>query len=50
MLFELVEYRQGFENYFKKPVDIKTLAKFANGASQKIERLKKWFRKQLRIS
>lgn len=41
-LFELVDCREaGFEDYFKKPVDIKILVKVANDAFEKIERWKK---------
>lgn len=41
-LFELVDCREaGFEDYFKKPVDIKTLVKAANDAFEKIERWKR---------
>ncbi len=41
-LFELVDCREaGFEDYFKKPADIKTLVKVANDAFEKIERWKK---------
>ena len=42
-LFELVDCREaGFEDYFKKPADIKTLVKVANDA---FERLERWKRK-----
>ena len=41
-LFELVDCREaGFEDYFKKPADIKVLVKVANDAFEKIERWKK---------
>ncbi len=41
-LFELVDCREaGFEDYFKKPADIKILVKVANDAFEKIERWKK---------
>jgi DNA-binding response OmpR family regulator len=41
-LFELVDCREaGFEDYFKKPADIKALVKVANEAFEKIERWKK---------
>ena len=41
-LFELVGCREaGFEDYFKKPADIKTLVKVANDAFEKIERWKR---------
>jgi len=41
-LFELVDCREaGFEDYFKKPADIKTLVKVANDAFEKIERWKR---------
>ena len=40
-LFELADCREaGFEDYFKKPMDIKTLVKVANAAFEKIERWK----------
>ena len=46
LLFNVVEYRQtGFEKYFKKPADIKTLVKFPNDAFEKIEYLKKMIQK-----
>jgi len=42
-LFELADCREaGFEDYFKKPADIKTLVKVANDA---FERLERWKRK-----
>ena len=41
-LFELVDCKEaGFEDYFKKPADIKTLVKVANDAFEKIERWKR---------
>jgi len=41
-LFELADCREaGFEDYFKKPADIKTLVKVANDAFEKIERWKR---------
>lgn len=41
-LFELADCREaGFEDYFKKPVDMKLLVKVANDAFEKIERWKK---------
>ncbi len=41
-LFELAECREaGFDDYFKKPVDIKTLVKAAGEAFERIERWKK---------
>ena len=41
-LFELVDCREaGFDDYFKKPVDMKTLVKSANDAFERIERWKK---------
>ncbi len=41
-LFELAECREaGFEDYFKKPINLKTLIKTADGAFEKLERWKK---------
>ena len=41
-LFELTDCREvGFEDYFKKPVDLKTLVKAADDAFMKLERWKK---------
>lgn len=41
-LFELAECREaGFDDYFKKPVDIKTLVRAAGDAFERIERWKK---------
>lgn len=41
-LFELVDCREaGFEDYFKKPADIKTLVKVANDAFERLDRWKK---------
>lgn len=41
-LFELADCREaGFEDYFKKPVNLKTLIKTADGAFEKLERWKK---------
>ena len=40
-LFELAECREaGFEDYFKKPVNIKTLIKTADDSFEKVERWK----------
>ncbi len=40
-LFELANCRAaGFEDYFKKPADIKTLVKVANDAFERLERWK----------
>lgn len=41
-IFELAECREaGFDDYFKKPVNIKILTKIADDAFHKIERWKK---------
>jgi DNA-binding response OmpR family regulator len=41
-LFELVDCREaGFDDYFKKPVDMKILIKAANDAFERIDRWKK---------
>jgi DNA-binding response OmpR family regulator len=41
-LFELVDCREaGFDDYFKKPVDMKSLVKAANDAFERIDRWKK---------
>lgn len=41
-LFELVNCREaGFDDYFKKPVDMKTLVKTAGDAFERIERWRK---------
>ncbi len=41
-LFELADCREaGFEDYYKKPVNIKTLVKMAADSFEKIERWKK---------
>jgi len=41
-LFELAECREaGFEDYFNKPVNIKTLIKTADASFEKLERWKK---------
>ena len=41
-LFELADCREaGFEDYFKKPVNIKTLIKTADDSFEKLERWKK---------
>jgi len=41
-LFELADCREaGFEDYFKKPVNIKTLIKIADDSFEKLERWKK---------
>ena len=41
-LFELVDCREaGFDDYFKKPVDVKILIKAANDAFERIDRWKK---------
>ena len=41
-LFELADCREaGFEDYFKKPVNIKTLIKTADNSFEKLERWKK---------
>lgn len=40
-LFELADCREaGFEDYFKKPMNMKTLIKMANDAFEKLERWK----------
>jgi CheY-like chemotaxis protein len=42
-MFQLVECRgAGFEDYFKKPVNIATLRQQAESAFKKIEKWKKW--------
>ncbi len=41
-LFELADCREaGFDDYFKKPVDMKSLVKAANEAFERIDRWKK---------
>lgn len=41
-LFELVDCREaGFDDYFKKPVDMKSIVKAANEAFERIDRWKK---------